>query len=635
MRAYVLEGSNVTLREVAEKFVELSTWIRELSSPQIANSEDAASYREELLTNFRRIGDIAQIKTGLLNDYLMPVLDSDRLLTEEEVVVLRDLRENLMDAYVMDNMDAPTIYRVARRLCEDAERKHDEEAIVRSLDDFVMATYAYLTMVRRVYPYCDSAVKCREEGLQAVNRILEYLPPEKLKTLPEGPVREAVLINARYIMTLYEYPLTKEDSALSEPILQLLRRALSLKDVPEYRELVPDFDWIYHEFRTLHYCSLMTIFHNMIGFNQKQLAEINEKAKLLLEIWEREYEHLKDRNSTGTILFAATRCAYLAGDIDKEAYKARLIEFAANSKNDIYNVDEMQRKTTVPLEYMLTIDRDNISEKDQETLVGFYKELIRYVHGMPKLGNLPFLLTELAFLLDNFIDIDGAADFGTMCLELLAAIHPPTYIHSLSVADLSACLAKHLFRKHPDMFANTPGYPDVDAIMDHIWRAAACHDIGKLFVVETIITYGRPLYDREFDWIRCHPEVGARLLSKHEKTKDYADVALGHQRWYDGKGGYPETYDPEKVKNRLVVDLVACADCLDAATDNVGRTYKKGKTLDGFVSELKEGSGTRYAPFLLELFDDEEVYLELEAILNSGRDDKYRHTYTILEKVMR
>ena len=109
----------MTLREVAEKFVELSTWIRELSSPQIANSEDAASYREELLTNFRRIGDIAQIKTGLLNDYLMPALDSNRLLTEEEVVVLRDLRENLMDAYVMDNMDAPTIYRVARRKSRD------------------------------------------------------------------------------------------------------------------------------------------------------------------------------------------------------------------------------------------------------------------------------------------------------------------------------------------------------------------------------------------------------------------------------------------------------------------------------------------------------------------------------------
>ena len=624
----------MTLEEAAEKYVELSTWIRELSSPQIANVEDAESYREEVLTNFRRIGDIAQVKTGLLEDYLNPVLESDHLLTEEEVSALRSLRENLLDAYAMDNMDTPFIYQVALRLCEDAERKQDKEAIIKSLDDFVMAAYAYLAMVRRVYPYSDSALKCREEGLRAANRILEYLPEKEPRAILDSPVREAILINSRYITTLYEYPLTEGDTALTESILQILRRALSLKDIPEYRELVPDFDWVYHEFRTLHYFSVMTIFHNRFGFNQEQLAEINEHAKRLLEIWDKEQEHLKGRNSTETIRFAATRCAYLAGEIDEEAYKTKLVELAASSRGDIYNADEMQRKTSVPIEYMLTIDPNNMSERDKEVLPVFYKDLIRYIHSMPKLGHLSFLLTELAFLLENFIEVDGVIDFETMCLELLAALHPPTYIHSLSVADLSTCLARHLFRKHPEMFENTPGYPDIDAIADYVWHAAACHDIGKLFIVETIITYGRPLYDKEFDWIRCHPEAGAELLSKHEKTWDYVDVALGHQRWYDGVGGYPECYDPTKVKNRLVVDIVACADCLDAATDNVGRSYKKGKTLDGFMAELKEGIGTRYAPFLLELFEDEEVYRDLEAILNSGRDDKYHHTYTVLEKVM-
>ena len=624
----------MTLEEAAEKYVELSTWIRELSSPQIANVEDAESYREEVLTNFRRIGDIAQVKTGLLEDYLNPVLESDHLLTEEEVSALRSLRENLLDAYAMDNMDTPFIYQVALRLCEDAERKQDKEAIIKSLDDFVMAAYAYLAMVRRVYPYSDSALKCREEGLRAANRILEYLPEKEPRAILDSRVREAILINSRYITTLYEYPLTEGDTALTESILQILRRALSLKDIPEYRELVPDFDWVYHEFRTLHYFSVMTIFHNRFGFNQEQLAEINEHAKRLLEIWDKEQEHLKGRNSTETIQFAATRCAYLAGEIDEEAYKTKLVELAASSRGDIYNADEMQRKTSVPIEYMLTIDPNNMSERDKEVLPVFYKDLIRYIHSMPKLGHLSFLLTELAFLLENFIEVDGVIDFETMCLELLAALHPPTYIHSLSVADLSTCLARHLFRKHPEMFENTPGYPDIDAIADYVWHAAACHDIGKLFIVETIITYGRPLYDKEFDWIRCHPEAGAELLSKHEKTWDYVDVALGHQRWYDGVGGYPECYDPTKVKNRLVVDIVACADCLDAATDNVGRSYKKGKTLDGFMAELKEGIGTRYAPFLLELFEDEEVYRDLEAILNSGRDDKYHHTYTVLEKVM-
>ena len=630
----ILKGTPVTFREAAEKYVELSTWIRELSSPQVANVDDAEAYREEVLTNFSRIGDVAQIKTRLLEEHLKPVLDSDRLLTEDEVTVLRDLRENLLDAYAMDNMDTPFVYRVARRLCEDAERKQDKEAIIRSLDDFVMAAYAYLAMVRRVYPYSDSALKCREEGLRAANRILEHLSAGDPRALPEGPVRDAILINSRYITTLYEYPLTAEDTALTESILQMLRRALSLKDNPEYRDLAPDFDWIYHEFRTLHYFSVMTIFHNWFGFNKVQLEEINDNAKRLQEIWDREQDHLKGSNSTETIQFAVTRCAYLAGDIDKETYKAKLVELAASSKGDAYNADEMQRKTSIPIEYMLTLDKDNISEEDRENLAVFYKELIRYIHEMPKLGHLSFLLTELAFLLENFIEIDGVIDFEDMCLELLAAIHPPTFIHSLSVADLSACLARHLFEKHPEMFENTPGYPDIDAIADYVWHAAACHDIGKLFIVETIITYGRPLYDKEFDWIRCHPEAGAELLSKHESTKSYADVALGHQRWYNGKGGYPDTYDPEQVKDRLVVDIVACADCLDAATDNVGRSYKKGKTLDGFVSELREGSGTRYAPFLIELFDDEEIHRELKVILNLGRDDKYHHTYAVLEKVM-
>ena len=631
----MLKGTHLLLREAAEKYVELSTWIRELSSPQIVNIYDATSYRKEYLTHFRIIRSIAQVKTDLMEVYLRPVLESDYLLSEEELSVLRYLRGSLLDAYVMDNMDTPFIYRVARRLLEDAERKQDKKAVLRSLDDFVMAAYAYLAMVRRVHPYSDSALKCKEKGLRAANRILEYLPVEMLETVSGDSAREAVLINSRYITTLFEYPLSDDDAVLTESILQLLRRALSLKDIPEYRSLVPDFDWVYHEFRTLHYFSVMTIFHNSYGFNQEQLEEINEKAKQLLEIWEREYEHLKDYNSTETIQFAATRCAYLVGEIDKEAYQDKLIELAVSPRSGRYNADEMQRITSIPIEYMLTVDPDNLTEKDKGALATFYKELVRYIHRMPKLGHLSFLLTELAFLLEHFIEIDGVIDFETMCMELLAAIHPPTYIHSLSVADLSTCLARHLFRKHPQMFANTPGYPDIDAVADHVWHAAACHDIGKLFIVETIITYGRALYDREFDWIRCHPEAGAKFLSMREKTKDYADVALGHHRWYDGKDGYPEAYNPAKAKDRMVVDIVACADCLDAATDNVGRSYKKGKELDDFIVELKGGIGTRYAPFLLELFEDEEIYNELKNLLDSGRNDKYRHTYTILEKVMR
>ena len=625
----------MTFREAANKFVELTTWIRELSTPRITEIDDEEAYRENLLVNFRRISDIAQVNADLMNNHLKPVLDSDRLLTDEELSVLQELKEKLLDAYTMDNLDIPFLHQVALRMYEDAERKQDIEAIIRALDDYVMVSYAFLAMVRRIYPYSDSAVKVREDGLKAVNSILDFLSPEKLKTLPEGYLREEVLINSRYITTFYEYPLKPDDGQFTETVLNILRRALSLLDSPEYRELVPDFDWVYHEFRTLHYFSVMTIFHNRYGFNEDQLAEINGYAKRLLYIWIKEYAHLKTYNKNETILFAVARCSYLAGEIDAETYRKELRGLAKKTSNDTYNADEMQMITSIPIEYILTLDPDNISKEDAEALTEFYKRLISYIHGMPKLGHLSFLLSELTFLLEHFIEIDGVLDFETVCMELLAAIYPPTYVHSMSVADLSACLAKHLYKKHPEMFEGTPGYPDIEAVINHVWHAAACHDIGKLFIIETIITYGRSLYDQEFDWIRTHPEAGANLLQKHEKTRDYAEVALGHQRWYNAKGGYPECYDPEKAANRLIVDIVACADCMDAATDSVGRSYKKGKSLEEFTEELREGTGTRYAPFLIELFDDEAVRSELETILNSGRDNKYRHTYTILDKVLR
>ena len=625
----------MTLKEAAEKFVDLTIWIRELSSPQLTDIEDAEAYRKKLLLNFRRIGEIAQINAGLMNDHLTPLLDSTHLLTEEEVQVLQGLENKLLDPYTNDALDIPFLYLVALRLLEDAERKQDTALLIRSLDDYVMVAFAMLNIVRRIDPICDSAHNCRVKGIQAANRLFGYLPADKLRTLPEGYIREAVLINSRYATALETNPLKEDENTSRGFLIPPLRRALSLVDDPVYRNLAPDYDWIHHEFRTLQYATDLTMYHNQNRLNRDELAEVNEYAKRLLHVWETEQEHLHGKSTTETVLLSVLRCAYLAGELSASAFRKELRRLARQARGTVFNADEVGLHTSVPIEYVLTLDPGNLTKSKAETVNRFYRYLTRYLYRMPKYGNFSNLLTELTVLLEHFVETENGIDFEKMCLDLMAAVHPPTYIHSLSVADLTVCLARHLYRKHPEMFANTPGYPDLEAIEEHVWHAAACHDIGKLFIVETIITYGRKLYDREFDWIKSHPEAGAGLLAQYEQTGRYAHVVRGHHRWYNGKGGYPEGYHPEEEPDRITVDLVSCADCLDAATDSVGRSYKQGKSLDDFMVELKEGSGTRYAPFLLELFGDETVYRELETILNTGRDDKYRHTYGILENVMR
>ncbi len=82
-----------------------------------------------------------------------------------------------------------------------------------------------------------------------------------------------------------------------------------------------------------------------------------------------------------------------------------------------------------------------------------------------------------------------------------------------------------------------------------------------------------------------------------------------------------------------VIDLVQCADGLDAASDSVGRSYNRGKTYDEYIEEVREGSGSRYAPWLYELLSRPEVKKDIESILSEGREKHYRYTYRLLKSV--
>ena len=73
------------------------------------------------------------------------------------------------------------------------------------------------------------------------------------------------------------------------------------------------------------------------------------------------------------------------------------------------------------------------------------------------------------------------------------------------------------------------------------------------------------------------------------------------------------------------------ADCLDAATDTVGRSYNKGKTFDDYEKEIEEGAGTHYAPFLVELFSRPEVREDIIYLLGEGRNRMYRELYMLLK----
>ena len=192
----------------------------------------------------------------------------------------------------------------------------------------------------------------------------------------------------------------------------------------------------------------------------------------------------------------------------------------------------------------------------------------------------------------------------------------------------------------PELLIGIEGCETVDdvrknreKILDFTWHASICHDAGKIGIIDTVFVYGRKLLDREFELIKTHPKMGAAILSAFPDTAKYVDVALGHHKWYDNSRGYPEDFDTSKSPLKTLIDLVQCADCLDAATDTIGRSYSRGKSYDGFFEEIKKDSGTRYAPWLTDLLSADKVREDIEFLLSEERDRNYHDTYQRLKTV--
>ena len=108
-----------------------------------------------------------------------------------------------------------------------------------------------------------------------------------------------------------------------------------------------------------------------------------------------------------------------------------------------------------------------------------------------------------------FIEFSGGITFEEFVLNLFAALHPPTYIHSNMVAKISRCLTGHLLKTKPELFTGVCGCPDAEhvpeyeaRIQNYAYHAALCHDFGKICILRVISTYGRKILDNEFELIK-------------------------------------------------------------------------------------------------------------------------------------
>jgi putative nucleotidyltransferase with HDIG domain len=154
-----------------------------------------------------------------------------------------------------------------------------------------------------------------------------------------------------------------------------------------------------------------------------------------------------------------------------------------------------------------------------------------------------------------------------------------TYEHTERVGHLAARLARGL------------GMDDRTVWL--IRHAAPLHDIGKIAVPDSILLKPGKLTDEEFEVIKTHAVLGARVLA--DGGSDLLEMAEAiarhhHERW-DG-GGYPDALAGEAIP--LAARLVHVADVFDVLVHE--RPYKESWTVEAAAREIAGGAGTQFDP---------------------------------------
>ncbi len=127
--------------------------------------------------------------------------------------------------------------------------------------------------------------------------------------------------------------------------------------------------------------------------------------------------------------------------------------------------------------------------------------------------------------------------------------------------------------------------------------AGIVHDLGKIGIRESVLSKPGPLSTEEYDHIKSHCDIGARILEPLQELRKVIPLVRHHQERWDGKG-YPLGLRGSEIP--LGARILAVADTFDVMTSV--RPYRAALPVGQAVSQMQEVSGSQLDPSLVKPF---------------------------------
>jgi putative nucleotidyltransferase with HDIG domain len=157
--------------------------------------------------------------------------------------------------------------------------------------------------------------------------------------------------------------------------------------------------------------------------------------------------------------------------------------------------------------------------------------------------------------------------------------------HSQSVARLGSQIARRI------------GWDDPQ--VEEIRLAGILHDIGKIGVPEALLNKPTRLTAEEYEVLKTHASLGGKILEplRVKSIERIRSIVRHHHEFFDGTG-YPDQLSGEDIPPGA--RILTIADAYDTMISD--RTYKRGRSVEDAVAELRRCSGTQFDGELVAAF---------------------------------
>jgi putative nucleotidyltransferase with HDIG domain len=128
-----------------------------------------------------------------------------------------------------------------------------------------------------------------------------------------------------------------------------------------------------------------------------------------------------------------------------------------------------------------------------------------------------------------------------------------------------------------------------DTQLEVLRLGALLHDIGKIGISDHVLMKPGPLTAEEYEIIKQHPVVGAKILRSVPFLEPHIPIVELHHERPDGKG-YPHGLRATEIP--LVASIVHVADAFDAMTS--ARAYRPARAAAEGLRELWRCAGAQF-----------------------------------------